>query len=181
MYDAFNVTWKRVHLFHGPPGGGKTSTIVALASHFKKNVAKLTVTPDMDARKIEDLFRSVSDNTFLVIEDFVNRDGTTVVDFSALLNGLDGLTTRRGLVAFLTTNYLAKLDPALIRPGRIDCMVEFKLPGVAELHEALTILAPAHADEHDTFLKTGHGMSIAELQHWLFECAMSKRKSILKQ
>ena len=45
LYDRFGITWKRVHLFYGPPGSGKSSTVLALASTFKKHMAKLTITP----------------------------------------------------------------------------------------------------------------------------------------
>lgn len=34
MYKKYNVSWKRVHLFYGPPGSGKTSTVLAIASTF---------------------------------------------------------------------------------------------------------------------------------------------------
>lgn len=40
LYDKYGVTWKRVHLFHGAPGTGKTSTVMALASIYKQHVAK---------------------------------------------------------------------------------------------------------------------------------------------
>jgi chaperone BCS1 len=40
--------------------------------------------------------------------------------FSGLLNALDGVAAAEGRIIFMTTNHLAKLDAALIRPGRID-------------------------------------------------------------
>jgi ATP-dependent 26S proteasome regulatory subunit len=51
----------------------------------------------------------------------------TANDLSALqvlINTLDGLNTPHGLIVFITTNYKDRLDPALIRPGRIDCDIE---------------------------------------------------------
>ncbi len=181
MYDKFGVTWKRVHLFHGKPGGGKSSMALALASKFGRNLAKLTVTPDLDPRRVENLFSSLPENTWLVIEDIVERDGRTIIDWSTFLNCLDGLTTPRGLVVFMTTNFVDKVDPALMRPGRVDCMLEFHLPGKAELRRALAVLAPDFAHEHDAFMETCDAeMSIAALQKWLFECVMSERKSILR-
>jgi mitochondrial chaperone BCS1 len=41
-----------------------------------------------------------------------------------LLNALDGVSSREGRVLFLTTNHPERLDPALIRPGRVDRKVE---------------------------------------------------------
>lgn len=97
LYDKFCVTWKRVHLFHGPPGSGKTSTVIALASMFGKNLAKLTITPDVNSRALETLFQSVPDNSFLLLEDvdalFTERQALGSVDFSTILNCMDGVTT----------------------------------------------------------------------------------------
>jgi SpoVK/Ycf46/Vps4 family AAA+-type ATPase len=45
---------------------------------------------------------------------------------SGLLNALDGPTATTGRLLFMTTNYINKLDPALIRSGRIDYEIEFK-------------------------------------------------------
>jgi hypothetical protein len=180
LYDKYGITWKYVHLFHGKPGGGKSSTILALASKFGRNLAKLTITPDLDSRQVENLFQNVPEQTWLVVEDIVERDGRTKIDFSTFLNCLDGLTTRRGLVVFLTTNFLDKVDAALMRPGRVDCLLEFHLPGIDELRHALRVLAADYAHEHDAFLATcGRDLSIAELQKFLFECVMNKKESIL--
>lgn len=42
------------------------------------------------------------------------------VTFSGFLNALDGVASGEERVIFLTTNHLERLDPALIRPGRVD-------------------------------------------------------------
>ena len=48
----------------------------------------------------------------------------SAVTFSGFLNALDGVASGEERVLFLTTNHIDKLDPALIRPGRVDA-VEF--------------------------------------------------------
>ena len=40
--------------------------------------------------------------------------------FSGLLNAIDGVAAGEGRILFATTNHIERLDPALIRPGRID-------------------------------------------------------------
>jgi len=183
LYDRYGVTWKRSHLFHGPPGTGKTSTVLALASIFNKNISKLTLTPHLNSQDIELLFSTVQDNSFLLLEDvdalFTERKSNTSIDFSTLLNCLDGITTKRGLVVFMTTNHVTKLDEAFIRPGRVDLSLEFKLAGRQELHDALKVLASDYEHEHDEFLSKNTNMSIACLQKHLFECIMEEKKSIL--
>lgn len=47
-------------------------------------------------------------------------DGLNRVTFSGLLNCLDGVASTEARVLFMTTNYLDRLDPALVRPGRVD-------------------------------------------------------------
>jgi chaperone BCS1 len=42
------------------------------------------------------------------------------VTFSGLLNALDGVASSEERIIFMTTNHFSKLDPALIRPGRVD-------------------------------------------------------------
>jgi len=47
-------------------------------------------------------------------------DGLNRVTLSGLLNCLDGVTSTEARIVFMTTNYIERLDPALIRPGRVD-------------------------------------------------------------
>jgi mitochondrial chaperone BCS1 len=51
-------------------------------------------------------------------------EGLNRVTFSGLLNALDGVASTEARIVFMTTNYISRLDPALIRPGRVD-MKEF--------------------------------------------------------
>jgi len=71
-------------------------------------------------------------NALLLLEDAdaagITREptaeGTTGVTFSGVLNALDGITASEGRVVVLTTNHPEKLDPALIRPGRVDMVLD---------------------------------------------------------
>lgn len=185
LYDRYGITWKTIYLFHGPPGTGKTSTVLALASMFNKNIAKLSLTNDLTSVQLNRLFQSIPDNTVLLLEDvdalFTERKATGSIDFSTLINNMDGLTTKRGLIMFMTTNHVTKLDAALLRPGRVDFMVEFKPASREDLKEALKILAEGYEHEHEEFLNksSNKGLTIAELQKYLFDCIMEEKKSIL--
>ncbi|KAI0441870.1 BCS1 N terminal-domain-containing protein [Xylaria telfairii] len=49
------------------------------------------------------------------------------LSLSGLLNILDGVASQEGRILIMTTNHVEKLDKALIRPGRVDMIVEFGL------------------------------------------------------
>ncbi len=57
---------------------------------------------------------------FLIFIAKAAFDGLNRVTLSGLLNCLDGVTSTEARIIFMTTNYLERLDPALIRPGRVD-------------------------------------------------------------
>jgi len=185
LYDKYGITWKRVHLFHGVPGSGKTSTVLALASMFNMNIAKLTITPELNSQNIEGLFASVPQKCVLLLEDadalFTERKSNCSIDFSTILNCMDGLTTKRGLVLFMTTNHLEKLDEAFIRPGRVDIKIKFNLPNINEIRLALNVLAKDFQHEHEEFIEIIKDdiPSIPTLQKYLFDCIMEERRTIL--
>lgn len=184
LFDEYGVPWKRIHLFYGPPGSGKTSTVIALASHFNKNVVKLTVTARLNSEHVEQLFQSVPSNSFMILEDvdalFTMREGNGSLDFSTMLNCMDGVASQRGLVVFMTTNHLDRLDPAFTRSARVNCLLHFSLPGRPEQLEALKVLGSKYSHEHEEFLdRHGDGLSIADIQEHLFNCIFEERESIL--
>lgn len=56
-----------------------------------------------------------------------NQQSGTGISLSGLLNAIDGVATHEGRVLIMTTNHPEKLDAALVRPGRVDRRVEFRL------------------------------------------------------
>jgi chaperone BCS1 len=131
-YVQRGVPHRRGYLLHGPPGNGKTTLVLAAAGELNLSVAVLSLSNRL---LTDDVLRSLVDAlppaTLLLIEDvdcvFKTERVTTEhtgVTLSGLLNALDGVSSREGRVVFLTTNHPDRLDPALIRPGRIDRKVE---------------------------------------------------------
>jgi hypothetical protein len=133
LYARVGMPWHRGFLFHGPPGTGKTSAAKALAQHFGLDVYYLPLSDIEDDTGLLRMFADVDSRSMLVIEDIdvvhaaKARDDAEAkgVSMSGLLNARDGFTTPHGLVTIMTTNDLGVLDPALIRPGRADRVVEF--------------------------------------------------------
>lgn len=134
-YVDRGIPYRRGYLLYGPPGSGKSSFIQALAGELDFGVAMVNLSEmGMTDDKLAYLLTKLPKRSILLLEDadaaFVNRrqrdsDGYTgaSVTFSGLLNALDGLAAGEERIAFLTTNHIDRLDPALIRPGRVDLMV----------------------------------------------------------
>jgi chaperone BCS1 len=82
--------------------------------------------------ELAELLNDLPNNAILLVEDidciFVERkageEKVNRVSFSGLLNALDGVAAGEGRILFATTNHRERLDPALVRPGRIDRQVE---------------------------------------------------------
>ena len=66
-------------------------------------------------------------------QGYANEAKDARITLSGLLNALDGVSAQEGRLLFATTNRYHLLDPALIRPGRMDIHVEFRL---ASQHQA---------------------------------------------
>lgn len=65
------------------------------------------------------------------------RESKSKVTFSGLLNAIDGVASEEDYIIFMTTNHVDRLDPALIRPGRIDFKQLIDYPNVEQI-EAFT-------------------------------------------
>ncbi|RWS00547.1 mitochondrial chaperone BCS1-like protein [Dinothrombium tinctorium] len=138
-YSQRGVPYRRGYLLHGPPGCGKTSYITALAGemHYSICVLNLGDRSLTDDRLIHLMSEAPTDSIILV-EDidqaFTVREespktqamyeGLNRVTFSGLTNMLDGAVSTEGRIIFMTTNHIDRLEPALIRPGRVD-MIEY--------------------------------------------------------
>ncbi|KAI4871095.1 BCS1 N terminal-domain-containing protein [Hypoxylon rubiginosum] len=77
-----------------------------------------------------------------------NNGPTGRLSLSGLLNILDGVASQEGRVLIMTTNHRKQLDSALIRPGRVDMIVEFGLAD-EEMTEAIFRAIFAHLDGDD--------------------------------
>lgn len=127
-YIDLGLPWHHGYLFEGPPGTGKTSVAAALASKFEFDVYYIPLsTIESDAKLMECVSGVDNGKAVLVMEDvdIVNatrerNNDTKGVTLQGLLNALDGIATPHGLITIMTTNDKSVLDPALIRPGRVD-------------------------------------------------------------
>lgn len=143
-YKRVGRAWKRGYLLYGPPGTGKSSLIAAIANYLRFDIYDLqlgNLTRDSDLRR---LLLSTANRSILVIEDIdcsaeIKDRGNNIsscsveygqfhkppqvqLTLSGLLNFIDGLWSSCGdeRIIVFATNHKDKLDPALLRPGRMD-------------------------------------------------------------
>ena len=135
-YHDRGIPYRRGYLLYGPPGTGKSSFIQALAGELDYDIAILNLSErGLTDDRLNHLLTIVPNRTLVLLEDvdaaFANRRVQTDSDgyrganvtFSGLLNALDGVASAEERVLFLTTNHIDRLDPALVRPGRVDMTV----------------------------------------------------------
>lgn len=134
-YLNHGIPYKRTYLLSGPPGTGKSSLIQVLAGVLGRNLCLLQPNhPKMTDDALTSCLLSAMRNSIIVLEDidalFESRrqmaGRNTSLTFSGLLNALDGVATAAGQIYILTTNHVDRLDPALLRPGRVDRQFELK-------------------------------------------------------
>lgn len=147
FYRRVGKAWKRGYLLYGPPGTGKSSLIAAMANYLNFDIYDLELSQmqcDSDLRKI---LVGTGNRSIIIVEDidcsveFKDREAKNIggntnnnddnnnnnnnqprMTLSGLLNFIDGLWSSCGdeRIIIFTTNHKDKLDPALLRPGRMD-------------------------------------------------------------
>ncbi|KAK0628116.1 putative mitochondrial chaperone bcs1 [Bombardia bombarda] len=138
-YSQRGIPYRRGYLLYGPPGTGKSSLSGSIAGHFHLDIYSLSLSGVCEG-DLKTLFGKLPGKCVVVLEDIDavrttrSRDGEedksgkgSKVSLSALLNVLDGFASQEGRLLVMTTNHIEKLDSALIRAGRVDMKIEFRL------------------------------------------------------
>ncbi|KAL9418141.1 hypothetical protein AB3S75_041040 [Citrus x aurantiifolia] len=139
-YRRVGKAWKRGYLLYGPPGTGKSSLIAAMSNYLNFDIYDLELSAVHSNSELRRVLLSTGNRSILVVEDIDcsleledrQAQPTTVnvlkplrpmqVTLSGLLNFLDGLWSSCGdeRIIVFTTNHKDRLDPAVLRPGRMD-------------------------------------------------------------
>lgn len=151
LYKQIGIEPPRGVLLYGPPGTGKTMLVKAVAHHttaaFIRVVGSEFVQKYLGEgpRMVRDVFRLARENAPAII--FIDEiDAIATKRFDAqtgadrevqrilleLLNQMDGFDQGSNVKVIMATNRADTLDPALLRPGRLDRKIEFPLPSRRE-------------------------------------------------
>ncbi|MBC8162381.1 MAG: CDC48 family AAA ATPase [Roseiflexaceae bacterium] len=141
-------------LLHGPPGTGKTLLAKALAHQSEANFISvkgpqlLSQWVGESERGVREIFRKARQVApCILFFDEIDalappRGGTDQVAeriVGQLLTELDGIEGLKGVIVLAATNRLDRIDPALLRPGRFDFLVELPPPDAAGRLEILRV------------------------------------------
>lgn len=140
-------------LLTGVPGSGKTCLCKALAKKYNYPVYIFNFSKSLTDESFIELINDIKENSIVLFEDidsyFKDRASLDInISFSCLINILDGFISKSGIgiITILTANNPDRLDPALIRPGRIDKIIKFDYPKKDEIKEAFMSLIPSKKD-----------------------------------
>merc|ERR1712066_609401 len=134
-------------LLYGPPGTGKTLTARACANRTDATFIRVIGSELVQkyvgegARMVRELFQMARTKKACIIffdeidaiggarfDDGAGGDNEVQRTMLQIVNQLDGFESRGNIKVIMATNRPDTLDPALVRPGRIDRKIEFHLP-----------------------------------------------------
>lgn len=147
LYEQIGIDPPRGVLLYGPPGTGKTMLVKAVAHHTKASFIRVVGSEFVQKylgegpRMVRDVFRLARENApSIIFIDEVDAIATKRFDAQTgadrevqrilveLLTQMDGFDQSTNVKVIMATNRWDTLDPALLRPGRLDRKIEFPLP-----------------------------------------------------
>ncbi|CAG5107388.1 Similar to Rpt2: 26S proteasome regulatory subunit 4 (Drosophila melanogaster), partial [Cotesia congregata] len=166
-YEEMGIKPPKGVILYGEPGTGKTLLAKAVANQTSATFLRVVGSELIQKylgdgpKLVRELFRVAEEHApSIVFIDEIDAVGTKRYDSNSggereiqrtmleLLNQLDGFDSRGDVKVIMATNRIESLDPALIRPGRIDRKIEFTLPDenakrrIFNIHTSKMTLAP---------------------------------------
>lgn len=154
LFESLGISQPKGVLMYGPPGTGKTLLARAVAHHTECCFIRVSGSELVQkyigegSRMVRELFVMARQHApSLIFMDEIDSIGGSRIDSTRggdsevqrtmleLLNQLDGFEPTQNIKVLMATNRIDILDPALLRPGRIDRKIEFPNPNeAARLH-----------------------------------------------
>ena len=147
LYAQIGIDPPRGVLLYGPPGTGKTMLAKAVANQTNASIIRMVGSEFVQKylgegpRMVRDVFRMAKENApSIVFIDEIDAIATKRYDANTgadrevqrilieLLQQMDGFDQTVNVKVIMATNRADTLDPALLRPGRLDRKIEFPLP-----------------------------------------------------
>jgi len=195
-------------LLYGPPGTGKTLLARAVANNLDANFLKVVSSAIVDkyigesARVIREMFGYAREHAPCVIfmdeidaiggrrfSEGTSADREIQRTLMELLNQMDGFDTLSQVKIIMATNRPDVLDPALLRPGRLDRKIEIPLPnepGRLQIIQIHSRKINKHGEiDYDAIVKLTDGFNGADLRNVCTEAGMfairTQRRYVLQE
>ncbi|ORY87820.1 P-loop containing nucleoside triphosphate hydrolase protein [Protomyces lactucae-debilis] len=158
LYEEMGIRPPKGVILYGVPGTGKTLLAKAVANQTSATFLRVVGSELIQKylgdgpKLVRELFRVAAENApSIVFIDEIDAIGTKRYDAQSgaereiqrtmleLLNQLDGFDMRGDVKVIMATNRINDLDPALIRPGRIDRKIEFTNPDPSTIRKIFQI------------------------------------------
>jgi len=149
LYEDIGIRPPKGVILYGVPGTGKTLLAKAVANQTSATFLRVVGSELIQKylgdgpKMVRELFRVADEHApSIVFIDEIDAVGSKRYDSNSggtkeiqrtmleLLNQLDGFDVRGDVKVIMATNSIESLDPALLRPGRIDRKIEFPLPDI---------------------------------------------------
>ncbi|CAE6359556.1 unnamed protein product [Rhizoctonia solani] len=195
LFIRVGITPPKGVLLYGPPGTGKTLLARAVAATLSTNFLKVVSSAIVDkyigesARLVREMFGYAKEHEPCIIfmdeidaiggrrfSEGTSADREIQRTLMELLNQMDGFDTLGKTKLIMATNRPDTLDPALLRPGRLDRKIEIPLPNEQARLEILKIhAAPVNKSgeiDYEAIVKLSDGFNGADLRNVVTEAGM---------
>ncbi|CAF0752029.1 unnamed protein product [Rotaria sordida] len=195
LFQRVGITPPKGCLLFGPPGTGKTLLARAVASQLDCNFLKVVSSAIVDkyigesARMIREMFAYAKDHQPCIIfmdeidaiggrrfSEGTSADREIQRTLMELLNQMDGFDTLGKVKIIMATNRPDTLDPALMRPGRLDRKIEIPLPNEQARLDILKIHAAPISKrgdiDYEAIVKLSDGFNGADMRNVCTEAGM---------
>lgn len=179
-YEKLGYLYKRNLLMHGLPGTGKTILVNRITESAVKNqnaicifVDRKTATGNVDGVLLLELvmnwFKDTNPDSLLVlileeVDEMIARSEHQLLVF------LDGQMQRPNTIVLGTTNYIHKIPPRFLRPGRFSQTIEVKLPSIKARRHYLANKLGADFEHLELWSKETKQFTIDDLKEVIQSC-----------
>lgn len=189
LFESLGIAQPKGVLLYGPPGTGKTLLARAVAHHTDCKFIRVSGSELVQkyigegSRMVRELFVMAREHApSIIFMDEIDSIGSSRVEGSSggdsevqrtmleLLNQLDGFEPTKNIKVIMATNRLDILDPALLRPGRIDRKIEFPPPTVEARADILRI--------HSRSMNLTRGINLTKIAEKMNGCSGAELKGV---
>ncbi len=188
LFKKINLEAPRGILLHGPPGCGKTLLVKAVANENDMTFFNISIADVLSKwvgeseRLIKEIFRQANERrpsivffdeieALFTVRGFMDTSGVHKNIIAQILSEMDGLTELQDVFVIGATNRADLVDPALLRPGRFDEIIEIPRPSKKMAEEIIAIYLTDDMPVDDSIVKEqgGHKAAISYIRSYILD------------